>query len=234
MGSVAAERTTRRLALALGALVAGLAAYAVVATLATGWTFGQALDGFVVSNAVIGLSFGLCGALIAYHRPGHPVGWLYAVGGALQLLAAAAAPTAQLLQEHGAPTWLVRACVTAFNWSWPVHIGVCLPLALPLLPDGRLPSRRWRPWYLLVAVTAPLFVVEVGTSPQQLAGIPDGWWTLPTSGTWAIVWTASEVRWVLSMLFGVTALFVRYRRGDERCAGSCSGSSRPSPSCSSP
>ncbi len=84
-----------------------------------------------------------------------------------------------------------------------------------MLPDGHLPSRRWRPWFVLIAVTSPLFVVETGTSPQQLQGIPDGWWTLPHTGGWATLWTASELRWALSMLFGLVALVVRYRRGDE-------------------
>lgn len=213
---MAAQRTLRRLAAALGALVAGLAAYAVVATLATGWSFSEALDGFVVSNLVIGLGFGLCGALIAFHRPDHPVGWLYAAGGTLHLLTAAAAPTAQLLHDSGAPIWVVRACVTVFSWSWPWHIGVVLPLSLLLLPDGRLPSPRWRLAAWAVAVTGPLFAVEVGTSPESPNGLPSGFLTLPSYGDLSAVWTVSELRWAVSMLVGVAALVVRYRRGDER------------------
>jgi len=213
---VAAARTTRRLAALLGALVALLAAYAVVATLAAGWSFREALDGFVVSNVVIGLGFGLCGALIAFHRPRHPVGWLYAAGGTFQLLTAAAAPTAQLLNVGGAPTWLVRACVTVFSWSWPWHIGFVLPLSLLLLPDGRLPSPRWRPVAWAVAATGPLFVVEVGLSPGALNGLPPGFLTLPQYEDLSWLWSLSELRWAASMLVGVAALVVRYRRGDER------------------
>ena len=48
---------------------------------AVGWSFHEAVDAFVVSNLVIGMSFGLCGALVAWYRPRHPVGWLYLVGG---------------------------------------------------------------------------------------------------------------------------------------------------------
>ncbi len=118
------------------------------------------------------MSFGLCGALITWHRPAHPVGWLYLVGGTLQTVTAAAAPLSQLAHDEQAPTWVVRLLVTAFSLAWPVHIGVCLPLSLLLLPDGHLPSPRWRPWFVAVAVTAPLFVVEVATAPQQLDGIP--------------------------------------------------------------
>jgi two-component system NarL family sensor kinase len=191
------------------ALTGGLASVAV------GWDFSKALESFVVSNAVIGLGFGLCGALLVWHRPDHPVGWLFLVGGLLQNVTAAVAPLDQLVHDHGGPVWSMRLLTTMFAWAWPVHIGVCLPLSLALLPDGRLPSPRWRPWFVLVAVTSPLFVVETGTSPQQLTGIPDGWWTLPHDGGWSALWTASELRWVLSMLFGLAALAVRYRRGNE-------------------
>jgi len=207
---------TRGLAITGAALCLLLGATGLVGTLIVGWSFSQALDSFVVSNEVIGLSFGLCGALLAYHRPRHPVGWLYLVGGSLQTLTAATSPVAQLLYDHHAPTALVRVLMTVFMWSWPVHIGICLPLSLALLPDGRLPTPRWRPWLLAVALTAPLFVVEIGTDPQPAADLPVGYLTLPHDGGLAALWGLSELRWVLSMLFGVVALVVRYRRGDEQ------------------
>ncbi len=193
-----------------------LAAAGVAGAVVAGWSFTTALESFVVSNVVIGLGFGLCGALLVHHRPEHPVGWLYLVGGLLQTVTAATAPAVELLSEHGAPTPVVRTLITAFMWAWPVHIGICLPLSLALLPDGRLPSHRWRPWFLLVAVTSPLFVVETGTSPGPLAGLPDGYLTLPHDGALAALWTFSEARWALSVLFGVVVLAVRYRRGDEQ------------------
>jgi signal transduction histidine kinase len=207
---------TRALAITGAVLCVLLGATGVVGSVAAGWSFGKALDAFVVSNEVIGLSFGLCGALVAYHRPRHPVGWLYLVGGLLQTLTAATSPVVQLLFDHDAPTPLVRVLMTVFMWSWPVHIGVCLPLSLALLPDGRLPSARWRPWFLAVALTAPLFVVEIGTDPHPVEGLPAGYLTLPHDGGLAALWGVSELRWVLSMLFGVAVLGVRYRRGDEQ------------------
>jgi signal transduction histidine kinase len=185
----------------------------VVGSFATGWTFREALDTYVVSNEVIGLGFGLCGALIAYHRPRHPVGWLYLVGGLLQTVTAATSPIVQLLYDHHASMPLIRTLMTIFMWSWPVHIGICLPLSLPLLPDGRLPSPRWRPWFWAVAVTSPLFVIDIGTDPDPVPGLPPGYLTLSHKGAF---WAISEPRWVLSMLFGVVALAVRYKRGDEQ------------------
>ena len=91
-------------AAAAAALVLAEVVVAVVASAAAGWSFQDALDAFVVSNSVIGLSFGLCGALVAWHRPANPVGWLMAGAGFLHALSAAVAPVGQVLADEGAPS----------------------------------------------------------------------------------------------------------------------------------
>ena len=198
-------------AIAMATAIA-LAASSIALVRSVGWSFAQALDAFVTSNLVIGLGFALCGAFIAWHRPGHPVGWMYAVGGNLQLLTAAAAPLTTFLQNHGAGRGAIQAVATVSSWAWPIHIGVLLPLSLLLLPDGRLPAAGWRPVLIAVAVTSPLFVVELGTGAGPSDTPP--FWVLPDTGGWATVWAISEVRWVASMLVGLAALVWRFRRGD--------------------
>ncbi|MCU1687862.1 MAG: putative two-component system histidine kinase [Amycolatopsis sp.] len=200
---------------ALALLAVCVSVVSVVVTLRVRWSFHEALDDFVVSNLVIGLSFAFCGALIAWHKPGHPVGWMFAVGGNFQLITAACAPAAQALHDGGAPPLAAQIAVTVFAWAWPIHIGLMLPLSLYLLPDGRLPSPRWRPLFLAVAITAPLFVLEIGTGTALISNLPPGLWVLPQHGAWAALWSLSEVRWSLSMLLGLAALLMRYRRGDE-------------------
>lgn len=182
-------------------------------------SFREAVDAFVVSNICIGLGFALCGAILAANRPRHPVGWLWLGGGILALptaLTALAAPSAQLLQDHGASRGLVRSAVTVFNWSWPWHIGLVIPLSLLLLPDGWLPSPRWRPPAWLVVLTAPLFVVEVGTSPGATADHPAGYLVFASHDSLSTLWAISEFRWVLSVLAGVIALVLRYRQGNDQ------------------
>lgn len=208
---------SRWLAGALGLVAVAACLGAVIGSLALGWSFQQALDAFVVSNVLIGLSFALCGALIAWHRPSSPLGWMYAVGGACQALSALTAPIADLLRDHGAAEWLVRLSVTVFQWAWPVNIAL-IPISLLLLPDGRLASPRWRPVMLVLAGTAPLFVLEIGLSPTPpSADLPRSFLTLGNRAYddlgW--LWTLSEARWALSVLIGVVCLVVRYRRGTE-------------------
>src|SRR4051794_37062124 len=152
------------LAGALGVTAALASLGAVGLTLAAGWSFHEALEAFVVSNVLIGLSFALCGALIAWHRPSSALGWMYAVGGACQALSALTAPLGEVLRDQGAPDWLVRLDMTVFQWAWPVNITM-IPISLLLLPDGRPASSRWRPVTVAIAVTAPLFVLEVGLAP---------------------------------------------------------------------
>ena len=206
---------TRAAAGGLALLVVALSVAAVLLTLGVQWSFAEALAAFVVSNLVIGFSFGLCGALIAWYQPRHPVGWMYAAGGICALLTAVAAPLAQTLHDAGSPRFAVQLAVTVFSSAWPIHIGIVLPLSLYLLPDGRLPSKRWRPLFLVVAVTAPLFVLETATGPDSSPGLPSPFWTLPQDGAWATLWMGSELRWLASMLVGLGVLLVRYRRGDE-------------------
>ncbi len=206
---------TRAAAGALALLAVALSVAAVALTLRVPWSFGEALHAFVVSNLVIGLSFGLCGALIAWYQPRHPVGWMYAAGGICPLLTAVAAPAAQTLHDAGAPHFAVQLAMTMFSGAWPIHIGIALPLSLYLLPDGHLPSVRWRPLFLVVAVSAPLFVLETGTGPDHSPGLPSPFWTLPQDGAWATLWSFSEIRWLASVLLGLVVLLVRYRGGDE-------------------
>jgi two-component system NarL family sensor kinase len=207
---------SRAIAGALGLLSVLASIGAVNFTNAVGWSFGDALDAFVVSNLLIGVSFGLCGALIAWHRPSSALGWMYAVGGACQALSALTAPLGQLLADRDAASWVVRLDMSVFQWAWPVNITL-IPLSLLLLPDGRLASRHWRPIAIAIAVTAPLFVLEVGLSPESPVGMPASYLTIGQDSydSLAWLWTISEARWVLSVLVGVVCLVVRYRHGGE-------------------
>ena len=211
----------RRTSIAAGALFALVlveVATAVAAGTASGLGVGSLVAGFAVSNAVIGLSLGVAGWPLAWHRSGNPIGWLLLAAGlcygssaaGYAVLAAATGPGAS------APVWRMVATVTNLGWTW--AISLLVPVALLIFPDGRLPTRRWR-WLLGVAVVnggvfAAMGVVPPDTLSAQLGVV--GYLTVTSAAQ--LGWVAA-LNAVLSLtLYGgaLVALVMRHRRGDER------------------
>ena len=218
--AVTAPRTSgggrRAVAVTLGLLIATLVIVAAIACVRLGWSWADALDAFVLTNAVMGLAFGGCGALLAWHRPGNPIGWLFLGGGFLQALAAACSPWQALALQTGAPLPVVRLLSTIFVYSWPWAIGFCIPVALLLFPDGRPISRAWHPVVIFLVVTAPLFPLEMGSAPVPIQeGDPVGYLTLPFYDQLGPLWLFTEIRTNAANLLALVALAVRYRRGSE-------------------
>lgn len=206
----------RGLATGLGALAVAEVGAGVALTIAVGWTWQEALDAFVVTNAVMGVAFAACGAVIAWHRPRNPIGWLFVADGLGHATTAAASPLLQVLHDVEAPLVLQRLAATVFAWSWPWSIGLFLPLALVLFPDGRMPGHRLRPAVIALIATAPLFVLEFGTSPEPPApGLPSGYLTIQGHDALAPLWTVAEIRSLAALLLALAVLVVRYRRGDD-------------------
>ena len=117
--------------------------------------------------------FGVPGALIASQLPRHPVGWLMLAVGACFAGNAVALQWLASGREHGADT---------MSWWSDRGSAVVVPLTLLLvllLPDGRLPSRRWRP--VVVAVMgAQLTVVALWCLVPVL---PVSWRPLSTASS---------------------------------------------------
>jgi hypothetical protein len=91
-----------------------------------------------------------------------------------------------------------------------------LTLLLVLFPDGRLPSRRWRPFVWLVVITALVAVFARAFSPGPLEGFPGtpnplgiealGGLLPMIESTWEVVGL------VLVVVVATASLFVRVRR----------------------
>ena len=208
-----AARVARPIALSIGGLVSLEVIVTWILVAVVGWGWSEALDTFVLSNSVIAISFGLCGAIVAYHEASNPVGWLFATQGICHGTTAVLAPMIHLVRDD-ASTALLRALSTVAQWAWPWSIGLCLPLALLLFPDGRLPSRRWRPALWAMVVTAPLFALEMASGPEPLdEGLPSGYLVLPRYDDLEVLWTATELRNLVCLILACAALVVRYRTG---------------------
>jgi len=140
---------------ALGALVPALGAFAFVGSLWAAPTFIPTGIGMtpaaVALVALVATTYALVGALVAGRLPGNAIGWL--------LLGAAGCAGATL----AACEWVALGLPAAAWASWLTQWVSTVPLLLVayvllLFPDGRLPSRRWRPalWLLDLAVVAML------------------------------------------------------------------------------
>ena len=105
------------------------------------------------TNVVVGLSFGVVGLVVAWHRPRNPIGW-FMLALAPSLIFQIAGGLYNVLNYglgHRLP--LAPVVLLLFHVLEPV-LGL-IPLIILLFPDGRLPSPRWR-WpvggYLTLAV----------------------------------------------------------------------------------
>jgi hypothetical protein len=126
-------------------------------------------------------AFPTVGLIIATHRPANPLGWLLLLVGLVLGLNDATHAYADytLAYRPGTlPAGLAVGWVSTWNWTL---IYPLLPFLFLLFPDGRLPSRHWRPfgWAIgvcsgLVVLLAPFRVgpLEYFPSIQNPFGIP--------------------------------------------------------------
>ncbi|MEI8410632.1 MULTISPECIES: sensor histidine kinase [unclassified Kribbella] len=210
------QPTRRWLAGGLGGFVAAEVIAALILAAVLGWGWQILVEAFVLTNGLMGLTFGLCGAVIAWHRPSNPIGWLFIADGIGHATTAVTTPISQMMGDADAPMVAQRLIVTLSMAAWPWSIGLFLPLALLLFPTGRLLSPRWRWAAIGIIVTSPLFVLEMtgdGSAPGE--GLPSGYLTISSYDALQPLWTITEVRGLIALLLAITCLAIRYRRADE-------------------
>ena len=166
---------------------------------------GNGLD--MVAGLTFIVAFATVGALLAWKKPGNPIGWLlsgsglaYALGGFSQLLI-------HFPQTRTLGHWL--------GWTWLLGLGLCVFVGL-LFPAGSLPSRRWRPvaWaagaglagWVLGNAFAPTIVTADPSVPNPVGvtGAPGRIFTAMVGGSAALI-AATGLAAVLSLVF-------RYRK----------------------
>ena len=167
------------------------------------------------------MAWSTVGALVVSRRPENTVGWILWAMGLLSGVALAAGQYASyaLLGRTGAwPGAGLLALIS--SWIWVPIIGLLIYLLL-LFPNGRLPSRRWRPVAWLGVV-----VIAVGATTEALVPGPiDGLEPLRNpfgiegaGGTLAVLATVSQAAAAVLLLAAVASLFARllHAGGEER------------------
>src|SRR5215211_9298572 len=91
------------------------------------------------------LAFPIVGALIASKHPRNPVGWICLADGLLWMLIDTFEyySTYGVTQRGSVP--FPEAIAALNNWLWVPTVGLVGTYLLLLFPDGKLPSKRWRP-----------------------------------------------------------------------------------------
>ncbi|MDP8901334.1 MAG: hypothetical protein M3N33_09390 [Actinomycetota bacterium] len=112
------------------------------------------------------LAFPLVGALIASNRPRNPIGWICLTAGLFWMLIV-------LGNSIPAGSGLYPATISALTqWMWIPPVGLLGIYMILLFPDGRLPSRRWRPLAWLSGAVMVLASVAITVAPGPLPGYP--------------------------------------------------------------
>ena len=120
-------------AVSVAATAAGIG-YTAVHPLPAKLANGNGLD--VVVVVVFIAAFATVGALLAWKRPGNPIGWLLSATGLTYAVGAFGGLLLHFHQTLTLANWL--------GWIFQLGIGLCVFVVL-LFPTGHLPSRRWRP-----------------------------------------------------------------------------------------
>ncbi len=219
-------RTAARIGWSLCAFSTLLVAISLVFSVVNGdvpdqGDYGSAFDAI---SAVALLAFPIVGAVVVSRHPSNSIGWLFCVAG----IPFGVSGVAYGWGAHGLfaePGALPGAEWGAWLGSWlfaPSLFAVPALLFL-LFPDGKPPSRRWRPvvWLILAGVGATtlgsaLMPGRLTEPPFKGIENPAG---IEAAGT-AIeaVSFAGFITLFLGILLGAVALVARFRRarGDER------------------
>src|SRR5215213_1058231 len=207
-------------ALSVALFLASIPLYVLArsAQVPSSWAVNLTLVGLL--GQVLFLAFAVVGALIASRRPRNPIGWILLTDSLLWMLSNMFDYYSiyGVARPDSVPFPVVVAGIN--NWLWVPAVGLLGTYLLLLFPDGKLPSRRWRPLVWLSGAVLVLASVGVMLSPGPLQGLGG---VRNPFGLEGQQWLTSAGYAVLPllplcMLVSALSLVLRFRRsrGEER------------------
>ncbi len=163
------------------------------------------------------LAFSTVGVLIASRRPENSIGWIFCALG----IFLAGGFSAKFYADYALivrPSSLPGGEVLILGLSWTAPLLSTAPtFVLLLFPNGRLPSRRWRPVAWLAAGATAISVVGSVLRPS----VPDGDYPMVTNpiviegsaeNVLGLMSTAGFVLATVALLLSAGSMIVRFRR----------------------
>jgi hypothetical protein len=171
-------RTAAWLAWSLAGLSVVMAAASVALYIATRSveppsSWGTGGDSAVLILLLPFLAFPMVGALIASKRPKNPIGWICLAVGIIwmtMLISTSYGLYGLVLRPGSVP--FPAAIGSLGEWMWVPSVGLLGIYLILLFPDGRLPSRRWRPLAWLSGAVIILASAGFALSPGPMDGLP--------------------------------------------------------------
>lgn len=156
---------------AWGPLAWGLFAVALGCAV-TGWMQGSSgqVERVDLAPFTLSWSFALVGAMVASRRPRNPIGWLFIAAGVVVASQGLANVWSTVALGNGDTTLTTRLAYWYATWAWLPPLVLIAPFTFLLFPNGRLPSRRWRPIAWAGGVGAGLVVAAQGLMPWDDPG----------------------------------------------------------------
>jgi two-component system NarL family sensor kinase len=173
------------------------------------------LDPYWRTGVVWAVALGGPGGLLAWRRPTNPVGWLVLGAGLLLGLSELLFGWTVLALAGPAPDlWFHPGITWVATWCWVPGYVVLPTLVLLLVPDGRLPSPRWRWVLLLDGLALVAAVLGFALTPWDQVEPPLAAFGLsnPVTAPWAgVVLEASLVLFAAGALLSVASILTRWR-----------------------
>jgi signal transduction histidine kinase len=153
------------------------------------------------------------GAMIVGRQARNPIGWILVVGALSLAVVLAASPYAWVALDAHPGSLPGGSWAALVSSLWPIFFAWPLAVAF-VFPDGRLPSRRWRPYALFAVGSMTLLVLVLVLSDMLEEPFSDvaNPFPLRLPETVGFLRPLAWLSVFASLFIGAAAIRVRYRR----------------------
>lgn len=164
------------------------------------------------------IGFPTVGAVVVSRFPRRPLGWILCIAPLALIVGVLLGDLAGYGMTDPSRGWEWVAWLSGL--VFPIGVGLIVVIPL-LLPEGRLPSRRWRPLAWGIALMTASIVLTAALRPgfiEDRAPLRNPVGIEPLEGVFAVVETIGGIALVITLALATLSLPVRFRRarGAER------------------